>query len=329
MHYLGPNLVCNFMFDQIMDGTTCVGWSRTKVSESFAEESIRAMKAFVDFTQPTGAGGVDFLSSKGRPMLVDINSARFTGAHPAKLLFEEHAPDKNWSLHAWDVDPKKVQAKTMGELWSSMLKAGIAFQPGKDTPGLFPTHAMLGCRLQFLVLGPNPEVVQQLKAAGEEVMYGTHANLSKASPQSPGSDICPVCLQKPSSTSAVELSCGHIMCKVCMMAADAHKLRHCPMCRCEHVLDWRKLQESNSAYRAAYAGWRDGNAHGAHGEPCSIVSDPSSQEEGKSCSPQAAKAPPAQSTSASWDAEPMEIRKEFTGKRMQIGRFTLDVLNSH
>ena len=42
------------------------------------------------------AGGFDFLSVDGVPVLSDVNTARFNGAHQPKLFVEAYAPDAHW-----------------------------------------------------------------------------------------------------------------------------------------------------------------------------------------------------------------------------------------
>ena len=43
-----------------------------------------------------GPGGFDFLSVDGLPVLSDVNTGRFNGAHQPKLFVEAYAPEAHW-----------------------------------------------------------------------------------------------------------------------------------------------------------------------------------------------------------------------------------------
>ena len=53
---MGNKFCGDYMLDQIMDGSY-TGWSRTAVSQEFQDESARVMTAYLEYSQPNGAGG--------------------------------------------------------------------------------------------------------------------------------------------------------------------------------------------------------------------------------------------------------------------------------
>ena len=169
LHYMGGQFCGEFMLDQIMDGCAYTGWSRTVVSEEFQREAARAMTAFLAYASPTGAGGVDFLSVDGKPLLTDINTGRFNGAHPSKLFHQAHAaPGAEfycWKLSKAEMRAIKAAGMSMGKLWQRMVEEGLAFKPYARGEGVFPTVALDGMKFQFLAIGTDlKSLVARMKA---------------------------------------------------------------------------------------------------------------------------------------------------------------------
>ena len=169
LHYMGNQFCGDFMLDQIMDGCAYSGWSRTAVSEDFQREAVRAMTAFLEHAQPTGAGGVDFLSVDGKPLLTDINTGRFNGAHPSKLFHQAHAsPGAEfycWKLSKPEMAALSAAGMSMRKMWLRMVEEGLAFHPSTGGEGVFPTVALDGMRFQFLAIGTDLDaLVARMKA---------------------------------------------------------------------------------------------------------------------------------------------------------------------
>lgn len=157
LHYMADTLCGEFMLDQIMDGTAYIGWSRTIVSQGFQDEAARVMEKFMTFAKPRGAGGVDFLSVNGLPLLTDINSGRFNGAHPAKLFHKMYAPPDSeffcWKLSVSEM--KALNGISMKYLWKKLAALDLHFQVGVTTMGVTPLVALQGLSYQFLAIGPD------------------------------------------------------------------------------------------------------------------------------------------------------------------------------
>jgi hypothetical protein len=102
---------------------------------------------------------VDFLSVDGKPLLTDINSGRFNGAHPSKLFHQAHAaPGSEFYYWKLSHDELAVLAKSgmsnITTLWQMIVEEGIAFLPGAaHKSGVFPMVALDGMRFQFLAIG--------------------------------------------------------------------------------------------------------------------------------------------------------------------------------
>ena len=173
LHYMGNQLVGNFVLDQIMVGCTYTGWSRTAASDDFQREATRAMTSFLAHSSPSGAGGVDFLSVGGKPLLTDINTGRFNGAHPCKLFYQAHANPGD-GFYAWKCTEAEMGAisgagLTMRDIWARMVEEGLAFAPSSDVKvGVFPTFALDGISFQFLAIAStaadSASLVERTKA---------------------------------------------------------------------------------------------------------------------------------------------------------------------
>ena len=77
MHYNEGDFVGDDLIDQIMKGTSYMGWRKSIVSTQFQTAARECLRKFMDYTDPKGPGGVDFLSVDGRPYLSDLNTVRF------------------------------------------------------------------------------------------------------------------------------------------------------------------------------------------------------------------------------------------------------------
>lgn len=180
LHYMGNQFCGDFMLDQIMDGCAYTGWSRTVVSEEFQREAARAMTAFLAHASPTGAGGVDFLSVDGKPLLTDINTGRFNGAHPSKLFHQAHAAPGTefycWKLSKAEMRGLSAAGMSMRKMWHRMVEEGLAFHPSASGEGVFPTVALDGMRFQFLAIGTDVQsLVGRMKALISSCCLGSAA----------------------------------------------------------------------------------------------------------------------------------------------------------
>eukprot|EP00301_Raphidiophrys_heterophryoidea_P022252 c6454_g1_i1.p1 GENE.c6454_g1_i1~~c6454_g1_i1.p1 ORF type:complete len:531 (+),score=60.06 c6454_g1_i1:212-1804(+) len=159
LHYVEHSLLGNGMVDQIMKGTRYIGWRTSSTSREFQEEAVRVMKKFISHTNPCGAGGVDFLSVAGKPVLVDINTGRFNGAHAPKLFQQMYAPDSE--LYCWKQKPDPNL--TVFAVWQRLQDAGIAFQPKTSRSGVFPILFLRGLSSMFVAFGEYPGQAEELK----------------------------------------------------------------------------------------------------------------------------------------------------------------------
>jgi hypothetical protein len=78
MHYNEGDFVGDDLIDQIMKGTSYMGWRKSIVSTQFQAAARDCLRKFMDYTDPKGPGGVDFLSVNGRPFLSDLNTVGFS-----------------------------------------------------------------------------------------------------------------------------------------------------------------------------------------------------------------------------------------------------------
>ncbi|EKE05793.1 MAG: hypothetical protein ACD_19C00176G0015 [uncultured bacterium] len=63
-----------------------------ETSEKFEREALEMVSGFLIQGKPQGPGGIDIISVKGRPVIMEINGGRPTGAHNPKMFREAFAP---------------------------------------------------------------------------------------------------------------------------------------------------------------------------------------------------------------------------------------------
>jgi len=170
----GDELSCSIQFfgkrilgkitDQLVCGNTWVGnMVPSAQSHEFQQECFDITNKVVEllhFYGMTGPGGLDFLVSEGKPLLVDVNLGRFTGCHPPKLFIEkyvtEDTPFLTWKL-------PNSYSRSVDEVWTLLGKNNLRFVPSssnhKDTytKGVFPLCYLSGVFMLLIAIAPTRE----------------------------------------------------------------------------------------------------------------------------------------------------------------------------
>lgn len=133
-------------------------------SPKFQKELLEMARRIILWLQPRGPGGFDFLSVQGRPVLVDPNVGRFTGAHPAKIFRALYAPRMPFAC--WKVDP----AKEIETLWDELNARGIAFTPFSNRAGVFPLCYLREMWGLLVAFGRDREGLARLRTQAEECL---------------------------------------------------------------------------------------------------------------------------------------------------------------
>ncbi|EKX35003.1 hypothetical protein GUITHDRAFT_146829 [Guillardia theta CCMP2712] len=153
LHYNEDQFLGEDFVDQIMKGTTYMGWRQSKVEPSFQDEARRCLRAFIKGSMPKGPGGVDFLSVKGVPYLSDLNTGRFNGCHTPKLFRSMYSPDAHF--YCWKcTTPEELH---VGQFYKQLQEAGCAFVPGQSKYGVFPLLYLQGKSAMFIALAEDEE----------------------------------------------------------------------------------------------------------------------------------------------------------------------------
>ena len=166
MHYNEGVLLGKDLVDQIMVGTSYMGWRKSEVPKSFQKTADRYMQTFMQHIKPKGPGGVDFLSVKGLPVLSDINTGRFNGAHFPKLFINAQAPGS--AFFCWKAAPSNV-VDVYG-YWNKLVAAGIAFIPGKSTEGVFPLLYLRGMSGLYIAIAATNTRAEALYRLGDALL---------------------------------------------------------------------------------------------------------------------------------------------------------------
>lgn len=145
----------------------------------FASCNVSFFYFFSFYTTIQGPGGYDFLSVNGEPILSDVNTGRFNGAHQPKLFLSQYAPEgSKW--YCWKRKPSNDVSIT--DMWSALNEANLAFNPafapsyssasvhvaGSATEGVFPLTYLRGIDGIFIAVAATTEKAYEIyeRAAG-------------------------------------------------------------------------------------------------------------------------------------------------------------------
>lgn len=93
IQFTGSKLIGRLTRQLVHDVTHWVGNQiPAETSEEFENEAMSMILDFLSLGRPQGPGGVDIVSVKGKPVIMEINGGRPTGAHNPKMFKEAFAP---------------------------------------------------------------------------------------------------------------------------------------------------------------------------------------------------------------------------------------------
>lgn len=151
-------------FDQLVEGVAFAGNAHpSETSERFQQDMLVQTRAALNAIAPTGPGGFDFLSVKRKPVLVDPNLGRLTGAHPVRLFAHHRAPGAE-ALLSWKIHGEKIG---VDELWRRLEGKNIAFSNGR---GVFPLCYLPGLWSMLLAVGSSRSDVERMRAETNECL---------------------------------------------------------------------------------------------------------------------------------------------------------------
>ena len=196
VHYFGPSLVGKTAVDQIMVGTGYAGWRKSQAPKSFQQICLRSIKHIIKAMQPRGPGGFDFLSSGGVPLLSDVNTGRFNGAHFPKLFVEMYTPGQ--AMFCWKFKPPMGLSVTT--FWNRLKSREIALIPKQSTSGVFPLLFMAGLSGLFIAVGATDEEAKMFYSQALPCLALT-LGPNEGRPSSPEVDGVPVPRVLPPTTT--------------------------------------------------------------------------------------------------------------------------------
>eukprot|EP00003_Mantamonas_plastica_P026614 TRINITY_DN549_c0_g1_i12.p1 TRINITY_DN549_c0_g1~~TRINITY_DN549_c0_g1_i12.p1 ORF type:complete len:2034 (-),score=774.81 TRINITY_DN549_c0_g1_i12:60-6089(-) len=166
-HYFGKELFGSPLVDQIMVSTSYAGWRPSEVSEKVKERCVRTAQGLLKRIKPNGPGGVDFLISHDQPLLSDINTGRFNGAHFPKTFVSAFCKDGvEWI--AWKLKPPKFM--TIDIYHRRLVAAGLIFQPGESEYGVFPLVFFPPRSGQYVAVGRDGLHVHGMKEKASKLL---------------------------------------------------------------------------------------------------------------------------------------------------------------
>ncbi|MBI5421112.1 MAG: hypothetical protein HZA35_02245 [Parcubacteria group bacterium] len=164
IQYVGKKILGN-VTDQTFKGVAYEGNSMpSTTSPEFQRELLGMVRKILAWLKPYGPGGFDFLSVDGKPVLIDPNVGRFTGAHPAKIFQALYAPKMLFAC--WKIEP----IKNLEVFWDELNTKNIAFIPSSNRSGVFPLCYLQGMWGMLIAFGLNQKELTQLRTQAEECL---------------------------------------------------------------------------------------------------------------------------------------------------------------
>lgn len=164
VQYLGQKLSADVTDQTFKDVAYEGNIIPSATSLEFQHELLEMAKRVVRRLAPQGPGGFDFLSVRGKPVLVDPNVGRFTGAHPAKIFRALYAP--KMPVACFKIDP----TKELGAVWEELNQRGIAFAPAGRRTGVFPLCYLREMWGQLIVFGQDKRELARFRAQAEDCL---------------------------------------------------------------------------------------------------------------------------------------------------------------
>ncbi|MBM3257421.1 MAG: hypothetical protein FJY98_03825 [Candidatus Liptonbacteria bacterium] len=157
IHYFGEALAENVTDQLFGDGVAHEGnLVPSGTSAAFQQELRDMAQCVLSHLKPKGPGGFDFLSVGGKPVLIDPNVGRFTGAHPALIFRNLYAPGA--SFQCWKVKPKG----TVWGFWETLRRKGLSFNTHSQK-GVFPLCYLPEMWGMLAAFGETREAVMHLR----------------------------------------------------------------------------------------------------------------------------------------------------------------------
>ncbi|EGD83405.1 hypothetical protein, variant [Salpingoeca rosetta] len=158
IHYMAKEVIGTCLVDQLMQSTAYCGWRASVTAPAFQQICMDATQAILGATSPTGPGGFDFLSVGGNPVLTDVNTGRFNGAHFPKLFLEANSPGRRFYSFKF----KPGQDLCIRDVWTAFEAQGIQFVPGESDVGVFPIVYLRGLAALFIAIAETDEEAHAL-----------------------------------------------------------------------------------------------------------------------------------------------------------------------
>jgi hypothetical protein len=164
VHAVGPK-INGPISKQLLIGPTFVGFSavpQDALSAEFRRDAQLIVDKIYEATQPKGPWGIDLLSVKGKPFVVDLNMGRFNGSHYHKLFQEQTFPQFAGETASFKVDSIRCPS-SLAETVATLDRAGLLLDSRTAAPnGVWIQLCLPGLYVMLGAFAPNEPAVNAL-----------------------------------------------------------------------------------------------------------------------------------------------------------------------
>lgn len=175
IQFTGSRLVGQLTRQLVHGGTHWVGNQiPAGTSEEFESEALNMVSDFLLHGKPQGPGGVDIVSVKGKPVIMEINGGRPTGAHNPKMFKETFAPQAIFTIFEKEdkVDLLRIDVETVWDRLNSQNYNNIPLAFNVDTQqGVYPLVWMKDMWSMLISFGESFSDCKTKLEAAKSILY--------------------------------------------------------------------------------------------------------------------------------------------------------------
>lgn len=175
MQFTGNKVLGKLTRQLVHGGTHWIGNQEPSgATGGFEREAEIIVRRFLSYAKPNGPGGVDIASVRGKPVVLEINGGRPTGAHNPKNFKLAYAPsavatvfEKEDRADMLAIDVETAWDRLKGKIYNNRP---LAFS--KETQvGVYPLVWLEGMWAMLIAFGESPEISRAMLEESKTLLY--------------------------------------------------------------------------------------------------------------------------------------------------------------